>query len=230
MDEVSISMADIYNSILTTRQKTLLHLFSSNSDIKKNFYLSGGTALAEYYLHHRYSEDLDFFTEKEVDPMSIQVFIKDIMDKTGIKKVDFQQSFNRNLVFLHFDDEIVKTEFTYYPFAQLEPPKEIGDIRVDSLFDIAVNKTFTIYQKPRSRDFIDLYLIMKEKGWSFSDLRKNARMKFDTHIDPLQMAQQLLEINNLEDFPKMIVKLDPKEWQEFWKQEADKLKSEALTT
>lgn len=223
-------MADTYKSILTARQKKLLHLFSSNTAIKKNFYLSGGTVLAEYYLHHRYSEDLDFFTEEEIDPMSIQVFIKDMTDKAGIKKVDFQQSFNRNLVFLHFEDEVIKTEFTYYPFTQLEPPKKMDGIRIDSLIDIAVNKTFTIYQKPRSRDFIDLYLIMKKKGWSFSDLRRKARMKFDTNIDPLQMAQQLLEVDHLEDFPRMIVRLDPKEWQEFWKKEADGLKSEVLTT
>ncbi|MDR1696214.1 MAG: nucleotidyl transferase AbiEii/AbiGii toxin family protein [Endomicrobium sp.] len=26
-----------------------------------SFYFSGGTALSEYYLRHRYSEDLDFF-------------------------------------------------------------------------------------------------------------------------------------------------------------------------
>ena len=32
---------------------------------------------------------------------------------------------------------------------------------IDSLIDIATNKIFTIYQNPRSRDFIDLYLILK---------------------------------------------------------------------
>lgn len=215
-------------SILTERQKHLLQIFFSNSDIKKNFYLTGGTALAEYYLHHRYSEDLDFFTENEVDSMSIQVFLKSITDKVCIKSIDFQQSFNRNLIFLHFDDEVIKTEFTYYPFTQVETPQEIGIVKIDSLLDIAVNKTFTIYQKPRSRDFIDLYFIIKEKGWSFTDLRKKARIKFDTHMDPLQMAQQLLEVDHLEDFPLMFVPLEPKEWQDFWKQEADKLKSEAL--
>lgn len=222
-------MTDHQQSILTLRQKLLLRLFSANPNIKKHFYLSGGTALAEHYLHHRLSEDLDFFTEQEIDPMSIQVFIKDITPEADIKKVDFQQSFNRNLVFLHFDDEVIKIEFTYYPFAQMEPPKEIDGILVDSLLDIAVNKTFTIYQKPRSRDFIDLYLIMKEKGWSFLDLRKKARMKFDTHIDPLQMAQQLLEVDHLKDFPRMITSLTPQEWQTYWKQEADTLKNEVLT-
>jgi predicted nucleotidyltransferase component of viral defense system len=27
------------------------------------FYLTGGTALGRFYLNHRYSEDLDFFTD-----------------------------------------------------------------------------------------------------------------------------------------------------------------------
>ena len=200
-------------TVLSLRQKLLLRLFSSDPHIQKNFYLSGGTALAEYYLHHRYSEDLDFFTEKEVDPLSIQIFLKSISQKAGIKKIDFQQSFNRNLVYLHFDKEIVKTEFTYYPFTQLEQPIKADGLKIDSLLDIAVNKTFTIYQKPRSRDFIDLYLIIKEKNWNFGDLRKQARAKFDTHMDPLQMAKQLLEADRLEDFPRMIVPLKPKIWQ-----------------
>ena|SRR3990170_3596950 len=223
-------MADNPKSILTKRQKFLLNIFSSDKNFKSNFYLSGGTALAEYYLHHRYSEDLDFFTEKEIDPISIQVFLKSISDKAGIKNIDFQQSFNRNIVFLHFDNEIIKTEFTYYPFTQIETPEEIEGIKIDSLIDIAVNKTFTIYQKPKSRDFIDLYLIIKENDLSFSDLRKKARIKFDTHMDPLQMAQQLLEVDNLEDFPRMIEHLEPEVWRDFWKEEASKLKSEVLTT
>jgi len=215
-------------TILSARQKLLLQLLSLNPSIREHFYLSGGTALAEYYLHHRYSEDLDFFSEDEVDPMAIQSFLKSISAKTGIKKVDFEQSFNRNLFHLHFADEIIKTEFTYYPFTQLETQKKIDGLKVDSLMDIAVDKTFTIYQKPRSRDFIDLYLIIKEKGLDFVDLRKNARAKFDTPVDPIQMAKQLLEVDQLEDFPRMIVPLEPKIWRDFWKQEAEKLKTEVL--
>lgn len=31
----------------------------------RGFYLTGGTALSEFYLQHRYSDDLDFFTRKD---------------------------------------------------------------------------------------------------------------------------------------------------------------------
>ena len=63
-------------TILTKRQRQLLILLSKQAIITKKFYLSGGTALAEYYLRHRYSEDLDFFSLDEVDPMAIQVILK----------------------------------------------------------------------------------------------------------------------------------------------------------
>lgn len=215
-------------TILTQKQRILLNLISQQENLKSNFYFSGGTALAEYYLHHRLSEDLDFFSLEEIDPMVVQISLKNIQDKAGIIKIDFQQSFNRNLFFLHFKAEVIKTEFTYYPFTQIEKPKTINGIKVDSLLDIAVNKTFTIYQQPSSRHFVDLYLIIKVKGWHFKDLIKQARAKFDSYIDPIQMGQQLLKVPEVLDNPTLLIELSDKEWQSFWLQEAQNLKEEAL--
>lgn len=215
-------------TILTPTQIQLLKLLSAQEEIRENFYLSGGTALAEYYLHHRYSEDLDFFSENEFNPIDIQTIIKKIQKRAGIIGIDFQQNFNRNLFFLHFKKETVKTEFTYYPFPQLEKSKIIQGLNIDSLLDIAVNKVFTIYQNPRSRDFIDLYLMLEMKNWTLEDLRKKAKIKFDTHIDPLQMTKQLLKAQEVIDFPRLIIDLKPKTWQDYWLKEAGKLKSEVL--
>jgi len=44
--------------ILSEFQKAFLQLFASLPD-QERFYLTGGTALAEYYLGHRLSYDLD---------------------------------------------------------------------------------------------------------------------------------------------------------------------------
>lgn len=215
-------------TILTNKQQLLLDLSSKEKNLANNFYLSGETALSEYYLHHRLSEDLDFFSMEEIDPMSIQICLKNMQDEAGITKVDFQQSFNRNLFFLHFDGDIIKTEFTYYPFTQLEQPKVINGLKVDSLLDIAVNKTFTIYQKPSSRHFLDLYMIIKAKEWNFKDLIMKACTKFDSHIDPIQMGQQLLRVTDVKDYPTLLINLPDNEWQEFWNKETQKLKKEAL--
>jgi len=49
--------------ILSDFQQAFLKLFASLPD-QERFYLTGGTALAEYYLGHRFSFDLDLFTSE----------------------------------------------------------------------------------------------------------------------------------------------------------------------
>jgi len=214
--------------ILSKKQIEILDKIGGDVNICRSFYLTGGTALAEFYLQHRLSEDLDFFSENEVEPQAIAVFWKQHQKALGIKKVVFEQSFNRNLFFLHLAKEIIKTEFTYFPFPRIEKKIKINKLFVDSLLDIAVNKVFTIYQKPRSRDFIDLYLIIKQTGWQIDDLVKKARMKFEWHIDPLQLGAQFIKATEVKDYPRMIKKIEPKIWQEFFLNEAKKLKDKIL--
>jgi predicted nucleotidyltransferase component of viral defense system len=211
-------------SILSDNQKKILALLSKEKIISDNFYLSGGTALAEFYLNHRLSEDLDFFSEKEFDPQMISTIFKKIQKDAGIKSIKYEQSFNRNLFFLELENDFIKTEFTYFPFIRIEKGKKIGDLEIDSLFDIAVNKIFTIYQKPRSRDFLDLYLILKIKPeWSMDELMKKAHIKFDNYLDPLQLASQFVKAEILKDYPKIILQISEKEWQGFFINEARKL-------
>src|SRR3990167_8269284 len=145
-------------TILTKHQATILDHLSWEKDVHENFYLSGGTALAEFYLHHRLSEDLDFFSEKEFDSTDIFTILKKIQKKVKFKKI----------------------------------------------------------KKPRSRDFIDLYCILQKKEWTFDDLIKKAKIKFDWHIDPVQMGSQLLKVTELKDLPRMKIKIDQKIWQNFF--------------
>lgn len=216
-------------TILSANQQKLLKIIGNNKNICRYFYLTGGTALAEFYLRHRLSEDLDFFSEEEIDSQTVFSFLKSIQKLAGIKKIDAQQSFNRNLFFLRLQDgDVIKTEFTYFPFLRIEKKNKIGNLFVDSLFDIAVNKVFTIYQKPRSRDFIDLYLILQTKKWDVADLIKKAKIKFDWHIDFLQLASQFLQAKEVKDYPKMIAELKPKAWQKFFEEEAKKLKAQIV--
>ncbi len=60
--------------LLTPLQKEFLEVFAGLAD-QSQFYLTGGTALAEYYLGHRLSFDLDFFTSVEslILPTSYQI-------------------------------------------------------------------------------------------------------------------------------------------------------------
>ena len=72
-------------TILTPKQFNFLELVANEEQITKRFYLTGGTALAEFYLKHRISEDIDLFCEKEeVDPKIIDAFLKKISPQLSI--------------------------------------------------------------------------------------------------------------------------------------------------
>jgi predicted nucleotidyltransferase len=55
---------DYYQSILYPLQDKVLKVISG---LPVDFYLTGGTALSRAYLHHRYSDDLDFFANNSPD-------------------------------------------------------------------------------------------------------------------------------------------------------------------
>src|SRR5262245_49725977 len=216
------------NKVLTHVHIAMLDAIGSVPFFQSHFYLTGGTALAGFYLQHRYSEDLDFFSEKEVDTLPIIAFFKTHKGELGIKNITSQTSMNRNLFFLELENETLKTEFTYFPFTQIDKPQEYLKIKVDSAKDIATNKLFTIYQRSKARDYIDLYCICQKYQWSIEELTAWAKIKFDWHIDPVQLANQFVKAKTAEDYPRMITKINESDWQNFFETEALKLKPKIL--
>jgi len=216
-------------TLLTDHQLSLLRQVGAAKSLSDRFYLTGGTALAGFYLHHRYSEDLDFFSEEAFELLPLNTFFKDAKQDLGIIKIDFQQSFNRNLFFLHLGDGVLKTEFTYFPFPRIEQGITRNGVKVDSLTDIAVNKLFTIYQQARARDYIDLFFICQNKAYAIKDLIVLAKEKFDYHIDHIQLGSQFIKATEVKDYPHLITKVEPATWQNFFLAEAKKLKSDILT-
>ncbi len=212
-------------TILTPVQKQILQTLSTDKAFVKNFYLTGGTALSEFHLHHRISEDLDFFSQKEIDKIWLNTISSNIANKIKATK-DIQESFNRNLVFFNSGSQIIKTEFTYFPFPQINKPAIKDGIPVDSELDIAVNKFFTIYQKPSARHFVDLFLLLSTKKYSWKQLKKLARAKFDTNIDPIQLGSQLVKVKDISDLPKMLINLPEEKWRKYFIQKAKELKAE----
>lgn len=214
--------------ILTPQQKLALQLIAK-TEVSEHFYFGGGTALAYYYLQHRKSEDLDFFNVSEFDPQIITTMLKSLQSKLEFNSFDYQSSFNRNLFFLRFENEyVLKLEFTYFPFQQIEPPISKAGLLVDSPVDIAVNKLFTISQNPRGRDYFDLYFLIEKYNYTIEDLRMKAKLKFDWHVDPLQLAARLNEVEHHLDDPIIDREMDRKKLESFFHTEAKKFKSEIL--
>lgn len=216
--------------IITPEQEKVLDLISKEDYLIRKFYFTGGTPLSAFYLFHRISEDLDFFSEQEVHLSSIERFIGKIKKELNLVNVDYRKFLGLHTFYLFFDKKsFLKIDFSYYPFDRIEKGIKYKNIIVDSLYDIAVNKVHTISMKARVRDFIDIYFIIKKKGYTFDNLLMQAKAKFDWHIDPVQLGTQLMKATEVKDYPRMIKKIAHSEWQNFFICEAKKLKKQIFT-
>nr|MBI5455946.1 nucleotidyl transferase AbiEii/AbiGii toxin family protein [Candidatus Levybacteria bacterium] len=118
----------------------------------KDFYLTGGTALA-VQIGHRESEDLDFFTQKSFEPEKIQKELETIGKPESVE-------ISRGTLNCFLDN--VKLQFLYYPHLLLEPKLEWENIQISSRLDIACTKLITISSRGSKKDFIDIYFLLKE--------------------------------------------------------------------
>ncbi|MBI3260875.1 nucleotidyl transferase AbiEii/AbiGii toxin family protein [Candidatus Berkelbacteria bacterium] len=193
-------------TILSVTQQQALDWLADNSVLTKQFYLSGGTALAEFYLKHRYSEDLDFFSSKEFDFIDLQPHIQSLRKFLKAKNITIENRFNRNLIFFETPAETLKLEFSWFVGEPIEKGMKYHKLTVDSKLDIAVNKLFTIYERPRARDYVDLYYLLPE--FPLKKLIQLARIKFDWHIDLLQLGARF-HTPDLSDWPRMVAPLKP---------------------
>ena len=196
-------------SLLDSNQKSFLDFFSSRCELYNQFYFSGGTALSEFYLQHRYSEDLDFFSETEINAADLNIFLTTHKKEFGALQIQYTQSFNRNNFFFHYEkDQELKVEFTYYPFTRLEKSISKGNLQIDSALDIAVNKTFIMMQQARGRDYFDLFMLIQKYKFDFMELIKKARQKFDYPINYLELGKNLLKVSSFLDDPILINEID----------------------
>jgi len=120
----------------------------------------------------------------------------------------------------------LKVDFNYYPFPLIEKGVNYKNLRVESIYDIAVDKVHTIVLNPRARDFIDIYFIIKEKNYSFEDLIMKAKAKFDWHISAVELGARFLQAAELKDYPRMLKKIDHKKWKLFFIDYAKSLKKQ----
>ncbi|MEK7504351.1 MAG: nucleotidyl transferase AbiEii/AbiGii toxin family protein, partial [Patescibacteria group bacterium] len=218
-------------TILTARQRDFLELAQKEHFVTNNFYFTGGTALAEFHLQHRLSDDIDLFSEKtEVNAIFVEKFLKQVSPKLGIKKIKRSNFFG--LISYHLvyeDDQELKVDFNYYPFLRIDKSLKFGKLEVDSIRDIAANKIHTVYMRPRSRDYIDLYFIHQKMGYDLRSLILDAKAKFDWDIKKLDLASQFLRAGEItKDPPKMLVDFDQKEMESFFADWAKSLEDDIL--
>jgi len=214
---------------LSFRQKQFLAVVLQTDEILKQFYLSGGTALSSWYLHHRESYDLDFFSDQPFDGEKITYWIKQNEKKFEYQSLVINDDFGfYTFLFRYRDNSRFKVDFAHYTSKRLTKGMDWKGLEIDSMYEIAVNKIHTIRTHPRERDYIDLYCILKETNWSVDKLLIDANRKFDATTDILQVAKNFLKAAEVTEYPKMLIPFDKKDMQEFYEHSAGRLRSKFL--
>ena len=199
---------------LNKNQKTLIKLFSVSPLVKK-FYLTGGTALGAFYLHHRLSIDLDFFNDKPFSYEELTVFLDMVKEKFNFKDISAVKIFDR-WQFTVEAKEPVKLEFVYFNHEKkrLKPLEKHIGIFVDSLDDIAANKTLAYFDRNEPKDLFDLYYLINKSGFSVSRLLKLVNDKFGVKFSEFsfwgESTKSLELLNSLRPFiintnPEMLI-------------------------
>ncbi len=147
--------------LLAPIQRAFLEAFAHLPD-QERFYLAGGTALAEFYLGHRLSFDLDFFTPEAllILPMSYQ--IEALGERTELS-ISVTRRFTSYAEFLiaHGDENLKVDLAQDSPFRFDSPQQAEEGIWVNDPLDLKVDKLLAYYGRAEPRDAADLYIILQ---------------------------------------------------------------------
>lgn len=197
------------DSILTPLQQDVLNGFFAQGAGDQGYFLTGGTALAEFYLKHRYSQDLDFFNRRIKSVKDEEIYFMQALEKIGLETEVAHRS--ENFIRLQvksrlYDSGPLRVDIASDISVQIAPTKDFSNIIVDSLEDIAVNKITAIVGRGPSeiKDFVDLYFILRETGWALEFILERAKAKealLDDSRGKLIFADILMKV---EEFPSLM--------------------------
>lgn len=159
-----------------------------------SLYLTGGTFLSRFLLSHRYSDDLDFFSNQDVDFKSkvqhiIQV-LSEHFPKNQMPSND--EAFVR--FFLWDGDVQLKIDFVndvkYHagPLERLE-----NGLLVDSWMNVLSNKA-TALERNAAKDFVDILFLSFRFKFNWEEVLMHAKNK-DSWINEITVSQRLMNFN-----------------------------------
>lgn len=182
-------MASSRPSTLTPLQLETLHAFFER---EREFFLTGGAALAGFHLAHRRTDDLDLFTTDAEAFQRGRRVLATVAEVVG-GRLDIRQDtprFVRAVISREHDALVIDL---VHDTRQTHTAKlDIDGIRVDPPEEILVNKLGTIVSRAEERDLVDLFAL-ERSGLRVEDALGAALAK-DGGCTPATLAWLLSEV------------------------------------
>ncbi len=163
------------------------------------YFLTGGNALSEFDLGHRFSDDLDFFCHDRPDVRPDAEVVAGWLRDEGltVEKLDLRSTgFARLHVLDPASGEPLILDFGTDPHL-IDPQRNLEGLPVDSSRDMAARKLVAFFERgeEEAKDAVDLFFLLTQAGWSLADLIALARRKtadFDGEDGLLILASELI--------------------------------------
>jgi predicted nucleotidyltransferase component of viral defense system len=171
---------------LSPLQRQILDAFFART---QGFFLTGGAALAGFYLRHRDTEDLDLFASPEVDIGDGVRALVEAAVAIGASATILRESgdFKRYAVTRESETTLVDLVVDRAP--QVAEKRSFGRIRVDAPNEIAANKLCALLDRFEVRDLVDLELLLAT-GLTLEAVLADAQKKH-AGADPATLAWAL---------------------------------------
>lgn len=187
-------MIKIHKNILTDEMQKIYPMMKDFGD---DFYLAGGTGLA-LLIGHRISVDFDFFSDKPIK-------------KTLIKKVEEMFFEFQIQIILNTKDELTvivgdtKITFLYYPFPKILPTETDDKIQILSAKEIFASKAYSVGRRGVYKDYVDLYIGLKNKLTSLPEIIQIAKEKYSDAFNDRLFLEQLLYLDDVEEMEIIMI-------------------------
>jgi predicted nucleotidyltransferase component of viral defense system len=183
--------------ILTPLQTRVLDAVFAEEAFARAFYLTGGTALAAFYLGHRYSDDLDCFTN-EPDTPFLWPMVQSLAGRLGFTV----ESRTAHFIRVRFGEGL-RVDFVHDVAFRVGVPMRHGAWQVDSLENITLNKISAIQGRLDVKDYVDLYFLLRDRSGEILRWLEQARGK-DASIDPFTWSRLIGDVETFRILPRMI--------------------------
>jgi predicted nucleotidyltransferase component of viral defense system len=212
------------SSSLTQLQRDLLQAFFRR---ERRLFLTGGAALAGFYFGHRQTDDLDLFAAPGLDLREAASAMSEAAAEVGavIESLQTYPDFRRLLA--QRGNERCVVDLVVDRAVMVESEKaRFGEVRVDTIREIAANKICTLVSRSEIKDLVDLRVLL-EAGTDLRQAFADAQLK-ERGADPATVAW-LLEQLSISPKARLPGGVDPALLDEFRKALIQRLRSEAFS-
>lgn len=201
-----------YEKLYALQDEVLALIFR----IENEFYLTGGTCLSRFYYAKRYSDDLDFFTNRSARySFAVRKLHLALQEKFKLV-VEFEsKDFTRFKL-----NELLQVDFINDTSSRYKDVLITKDnYLIDNIENILSNKITAVIGRDNPKDVFDIYLISRYTSFSWKDILSSAHEKaFFTDEDlivrlktfPVALLNNLKMIDRqflskfYEEYPKII--------------------------